>query len=132
MGFVCRAAIETTMPQLSAIPKGVKRIVVYDESGVTVAAIALGLSYYGRNDVSVLGVTTKQEPYSVISRLLGIDVLDRPQIEISYKRVKQTTSNDIVRFMDAYTMRQRSDAHCVKYLQDGDLFWICDDGILHE
>lgn len=129
MGFTCRAAIETTMHQLAVLPQDLQRIVVYDESGVTVASIALGLSYYGRNDVSVLGVTTKQEPYSVVTRLLGIDVLDRPQVTYMFTRVKQTTSNDAVKF-DGMELNPRSDAHCIKHLTKGDMFWICDNGIL--
>lgn len=128
MGFACRCAIETLMHQLSILPPDLKRIVIYDESGVNVAAIMLGLSFYGRSDVNVMGVTTKHEPYNVVARLLGVDVLDRPQVTFTYTRVKQVMSTNDVMY-DGVALSPTSDGHCVKFLETGDMLWINGDNL---
>lgn len=124
MGFVCRVAVETVMHQCTAIPKDVRRIVVYDESGVTVAGIMAGLSYYGRSDISVLGITSKSEPYGVIARIFGVGILDKPSVNMQYNRVGRVTVNDEVDYA-GIKLHTQSDARCVKYLDKGDMLWVC-------
>ena len=127
MGMVCHAAVETVMHQCKIIPADVKRIVVYDESGVIVAGIMAGLSFYGRSDIDVTGITTKREPYGVVEKLIGVDLLDKPQVTFWFKREAQTKTNDLVDYNGIKLFQ--SDAHCVKHLAKGDMFWVCGNSI---
>jgi hypothetical protein len=126
MGFAARCAVETVMHQCFLVPQDIKRIVVYDESGVIVAGICHGLSFYNRPDVEVMGVTAKREPYNTVARLLGNGLFDRPQVTFTYKRIKQTTSTEDVVYEDIPMLAQ-SDAHCIKFLESGDMLWCCGD-----
>ena len=126
MGFAARCAVETVMHQCFLVPQDIKRIVVYDESGVIVAGICHGLSFYNRPDVEVIGVTAKREPYNAVARLLGNGLFDRPQVTFTYKRIKQTTSTEDVVYEDIPMLAQ-SDAHCIKFLESGDMLWCCGD-----
>lgn len=114
------------MHQCFLVPQDIKRIVVYDESGVVVAGICHGLSFYNRPDVEVMGVTAKREPYNTVARLLGNGLFDRPQVTFTYKRIKQTTSTEDVVYEDIPMLAQ-SDAHCIKFLESGDMLWCCGD-----
>lgn len=82
----------------------------------------------GRSDVNVMGVTTKHEPYNVVARLLGVGVLDRPQVTFTYTRVKQVTSTNDVMY-DGVALSPTSDGHCVKFLETGDMLWINGDNL---
>lgn len=121
--FQCRTAIESVMPQLSAIPNDAKRIIAYDESGILVLAIIMGLEYYGKHNIEVLGVTSAKEPYGIMSRYLGRWLFDRPQITWSYRRVEKQHKEGSMDF-HGISLDLATDAQCVRFLDTNDMLWV--------
>jgi len=117
-GMECSEAPRQTASQVRNLPTGIKRIVVTVGSGMSFAGILLGLQNAGLS-IPVLGVMVGADPIRRLDKYAPQDWRQRCELIKSGVPYDKEIKEDFPVLLDPIY-----EAKCVKFLRDGDLFWI--------
>lgn len=120
--------IEITKQQVANIPKDIKRIIVPVGSGMSFCSIANGLLESNRLDIELVGIQVGKDPTHIFDKYLYKcrNKLFSAKNKLNYKIIKSKYpyEKEIKASIDDIELDPIYEAKCLKYLQDGDLFWI--------
>ena len=124
-GLDCKETIDINKLQVVNVPKYVKRIVVPCGGGMNMIAVIKGLEYYGRTDVSVLGVVVGADPQKTIDKYIQNTLFDSTAVKWSLVQHPSSYSqNAEVTQIDGLELDEIYEAKCIQFMRDGDMLWI--------
>lgn len=119
-GMVCEMAVEETRKQVAYIPDGVKRIVICVGSGMSLAGLLTGLNDNKLN-IPVLGVVVGADPVNTLNAFAPFgwsSMVTLVKAGVDYHT--EIVENEY----GGILLDPIYEAKCIKFLQDGDLFWV--------
>lgn len=119
-GMKSTTAVDETRRQVQQLPTNIKRIVISIGSGMNLAGLLWGLKDRGLN-IPVLGIQVGADPIKTLNKYAPFEwryMVDIKKSTLPYhKEEKNNIFQDIV-------LDPIYEAKCIKYLEEGDLFWI--------
>lgn len=119
-GMESQTAVDLTAKQVSAFPRGVKRVVVCVGMGISLAGVVKGLTDR-KSPLPVLAVSVgTKNPERFIDKWAPKNWRDRVELVRSPKEYHDLVHADI----DGVLLDPVYEAKCVQFLQPGDLLWV--------